>query len=100
MDEATYSDLVRLLTTLGMTPNPAKQHASRAREQGLVHVWGDGQRSVMIDGRIDSSSHALQNLAARIVAGAPSAERTALSYEEKRQLVGDKLQRHAEDYSL
>ena len=100
-NEETYTELVRLLTSMGMTPNPAKQHATKAFEAGTIHPWGDGQVSTMIEGHIDSSPQALSNLAARIVGGAPATERRgALSYGEKQALREVKLQRDGGEYSI
>lgn len=100
-NELIHAELIRVLISMGMTPEPAKRHASLAFQNGAVHEWPDGQISTQMDGRIDTSSQALQTLAARIVGGAPAAERKgALSYEEKRALRDDKLQRQGGDYSF
>jgi hypothetical protein len=99
-NEETYAELIRLLTTMGMTPGPAKQYAARAFQQGQVHSWDDGQVSTMIEGHIDSSPRALSNLAARIVGGAPAAERRGLSHEEAQALREEKLQRESGNYSF
>jgi hypothetical protein len=64
-------------------------------------VWPNGVVSVLIDGRVDSSPQALHNLAGRILAGAPAAERGgSLTYEEQRELKSAKIIRDGADYVL
>jgi hypothetical protein len=100
-NEATYHDLTKLLMTMGMAPAPAKQYAARAFQEGRIHVWANGIVSCMIDGRVDSSAHALHNVAARMVAGAPTAEvRGGPTYEERQELKAEKLQRDGSDYGF
>ena len=99
--EELYERLMKLLGGKGMVPAAAKRYASQAIQQGLIHEWSNGIISVVIDGRVDSTPHALDNLAARIVAGAPTSERRGgLSYEEQREFKADKIARDGADYGL
>jgi hypothetical protein len=100
-NEMIHARLEQQLNTLGMTPSAARHRASLAFQLGQVHEWPDGQISCQLDGRIDSTPYALQNFAARIVAGVPSAERqSGLSYEEQRELKATKIQRDGSEYSF
>jgi hypothetical protein len=73
-NEETYEQLAQLLMRQGMTPNAARQYASRAFERNEIHSWNDGQCSTVIEGRVDSSAAALANYATRVVASAPPAD--------------------------